>query len=105
MVFDGGADDIQLLKDTYDSDRFVGHLDAYLDLTKQIRIKKRTLYKVQIVESQLKNIIVPVESAISRDEQEGDAKFYVDQLYRDDQPLNIQAVGFSRALRSVSKIG
>jgi hypothetical protein len=101
LVFDGGADDIELLRCTYLPGPFVEHLNAYLDLTKQIRTNSRTLYKVQVVESQIKNVIVPAQP----DSDDGDILFYVNELYSGkDEPLNIAMSGFSRKVRGISKV-
>lgn len=101
LVFDGGADDIDLLKSHYPPGPFVEHLDAYLDLTKKIRTRNRTLYKASVVESQIKTIIVPAGPESS----DGDILFYIDALYNGkDEPLNIKSDGFSRKVRGISML-
>lgn len=97
MVFDGGAADIELLRITFLPDEFIKYVHNYLDLIKQLKSGKQSLYKVQIVEAQMKEFYVPRSS-------EGEVLFYVDELCRDNAPLNANAAGFSRKVRSVSKL-
>lgn len=99
MVFDGGADDIELLRTTIPTAEFVQYLHYYLDLIKQLKAGKQQLFKVQIIEAQTKQIFVPAAS-----NDNGEVLFHLNDLYKEEAPLNLPPIGFARSTRTIVKI-
>lgn len=97
LKFDGSADDVKLLRSA-GQEVFLQRWEAYQKIVDEIEQGTMSLYKVQVFETQMKQVFVPTT------EGEGGAAFAVEKLYQQEAPLEIPRIGFEWRKRTTTKI-